>query len=178
MIGYLININDIEFSIYKDDIVWGDGTHESTEHMMNLISKYNVKDKSVIDIGTGTGILSILCSKLGARQVLALDIDAYSIEKAKENFERNKVKVKTKVSDLTRDIEDKADIVLANLPAPVQVDNMKIVDKNLKEDGLLIISWWNKLEFEKYVKGFKIIEHIKGNEYDGYVLRKYNEGDD
>lgn len=167
-----IKINNITFSVYKDKKVWGDGEHESTKYMMQFISKYGVKDKSVIDIGTGTGILSVLCGKLGASHILALDLDTHSLEWARKNFKRNDVEVEVEVNNLTDYIDDKADVILANLPGVVQVENVKTVAKNLNEDGLFIMSWWNKLKFEDYVRGFEVIEHIAGNDYDGYVLKK------
>ena len=170
-----INVNGIEFFVYKNKYVWGDGEHESTRNIMELICKYGVKDKSVIDIGTGTGILSVLCGKLGAKSILALDIEPHCLEYARKNFKRNNVNVDVEINYLTKDIDDKADIVLANLPAPIQPENLEEVPKNLKEDGLLIISWWNAMEFEKSSQGFEIVEHIKGNDYDVYVLKKATE---
>lgn len=168
-----IKVNNIEFFIFKDDIVFGDGEHPSTQYMMDLICKYRVKDKTVIDIGTGTGILSILCSKLGASHILALDVDGHALEWARKNFKRNEVEVEVEINDLTDHLDNKADIIIANLPGPVQMTNIKTVGKNLNDDGLLFISWWNKLSFEDYVKGFKVIEHIKGvDDYDAYVLKK------
>lgn len=166
-----IKIDDIEYAIFKDGNVWGDGTHETTKNMLDLIVKYGVKDKTVIDVGTGTGILSILCAKLGAKSILALDIDMDSVEWARKNFKRNNVDVEVEINDITRYIDEKADVVLANLPAIVQVENVKIVKNNLKDDGILIISWLNKLKFENYVKGFEVVEHILGKEFDAYVLK-------
>lgn len=167
-----LKINEIEFTIFKDDKVWGDGEHESTKSMMDLICKYGVKDKSVLDVGTGTGILSVLCGKLGASHILALDIDTHALEWARKNIKRNEVNVDVEVNCLTEYIDDKADVILANLPAPDQVENVKTVAKNLNDDGLLIMTWWNKLDFEHYVRGFKIVEHIEGEEWDAYVLKK------
>lgn len=169
---YDFNINNIQFSIFKDEKAWGDGEHESTRFMMKLIEKYGVEDKSIIDIGTGTGILSVLCGKLGASHILALDIDTHSLEWARKNFKRNEVKVDVEVNNLTDYIDDKADVILANLPGPIQVENVKTVGKNLNDDGLFIMSWWNKLKFEDYVRNFEVIDHIEGKDYDGYVLRK------
>lgn len=169
---YDFNINNVGFSIFKDHLAWGDGEHESTQYMMQFISKYGVKGKTVIDIGTGTGILSVLCGKLGASHILALDIDTHSLEWARKNFKRNGVEVEVEVSNLTDYIDDKADVVLANLPGPIQVENVKTVGKNINNGGILIMSWWNKLKFEQYVKGFEVIEHIEGKDYDGYVLKK------
>jgi ribosomal protein L11 methyltransferase len=174
---YDININNIEFSIFKDEGVWGDGQHPSTQYMMDLICKYGVEGKSVIDIGTGTGILSVLCGKLGASHILALDADAHSLEWARKNFKRNNVDVEAEINNLTDYIDDKADVILANLPGVVQVENLKTVSKNLNDNGILIISWWNKLKFEDYTKGFKVIEHIEGvDDYDAYILKKKGDG--
>lgn len=167
-----ISINDIEFFIYKDGFVWGDGEHESTRNIMELICKYGVKDKTVIDIGTGTGILSVLCGKLGAKSILALDIESHSLEWARKNFKRNNVNVDVEINFLTKDIDDKADIILANLPGPIQPTNLEEVPKNLNDDGLLIISWWNTLPFEKSSQDYEILEHIVGEVYDVYVLKK------
>lgn len=162
----------IKFDVYKDDNVWCNLEHESTEQIIDLIFKHGVKDKSVIDVGTGTGLLSILCSKLGASHVLALDLDTHALEWARKNFKRNDVEVDVEVSDVTNFIDDKADVIIANLPAPPQVENVKNVGDRLNDGGILILTWWNVLPFERYVRGFKVIEHIEGTEYDGYVLKK------
>ena len=61
---YNLSINDINFSIMTDDRVWGDGEHETTQYMLQFIEKYGVADKTVIDVGTGTGILSVFAENL------------------------------------------------------------------------------------------------------------------
>ena len=165
-------INDLEFSIFKDDRVWGDGKHETTRFMIELICKHGVKDKTVIDIGTGTGILSVVCGKLGAAEILALDSDTHSLEWARKNFKRNKVDVDVEVGDLTRYINDKADVILANLPGPMQLENLRLVNHNLEDEGVLIITWEKVWKFEDFVTGFEVVDHIEGKDYDGYVLKK------
>lgn len=166
-----LNINGTEFTIFKDERVWGDGSHESTKVMMDLISKYGVEGKPVIDIGTGTGILSVLSAKLGAGETLAIDIDEYAVEWAGNNLIVNNAAAETMVNNLLEGIEKKADVILANLPYAAQVENVKTVGENLNENGIFIMTWWNTLKFEEYVTGFEVIEHIPGVEYDGYVLR-------
>ena len=168
-----VKIDNVEFFIFKDADVWGDGQHETHKHLMQLINKYGVEGKTVIDIGTGTGILSVLCGKLGASHILALDIDTHSLEWARKNFKRNEVKADVEVNNMTQYIDDEFDIVLSNLPPTAQVENVKTVSKNMHKDSLFIMSWWNKLKFEDYVRGFKVVEHIKGvDDYDAYVLKK------
>lgn len=167
-----IKIGKTEFSIFKDERVWGDGNHESTQFLMQLISKYGVKDKTVIDVGAGTGILSVLCGKLGAKHILAVDIDLYSLEWAKKNFKRNGVEAETEVNDMLTYLDDKADIILSNLPGNIQVESIRQARKNLNEDGLLIGSWLNELKFDDYITDYEVVEHIEGAVYDGYVLRR------
>lgn len=168
---YDLEINGINFFIYKDDKVWGDGTHETTKSMMSLLSKYEIKDKSVLEIGTGTGILSILCSKLGANKVLTFDMDPYAIEWARKNFKHNEVDVEIEINNLSDYYYGQPDIIIANLPTSEQIENVKTIHKNMSSDTLFFMTFWNKIKFEDYVKGFKIIEHIEGEEYDSYVLK-------
>ena len=169
---YDLNISGIEFTIDRNEFAWGDGEHESTQYMMQFISKYGVKDKAVLDIGTGTGILSVLCSKLGAKEILAVDIDPKVLECAKANFSANGVEAEAKQNNLTAGITKQYDVVLANLHWMVQFENVKTVADVVKDDGLLIMTWKNNTRFEDFVKGFEIIEHVAGEDYDGYVLRK------
>lgn len=171
MLTYNLHINDVTFTIDRDNIAWGDGEHHSTAFMLDAISRYGVTDKSVLDIGTGSGILSVLCGKLGAKSILALDIDPHVLDVAKHNFEANGVHVETKWNDLTKGIEEQYDVVLANLHYIVQFENVKTVRQFVKDDGLLIMTWKNNSKFENFVKGFEIIEHIPGEDYDGYVLK-------
>lgn len=172
------NVNDITFDIYSDSSVFGDGTHETTNFMLELMRKHELKDKNVIDIGTGTGVLSVFASLSGAKRVLALDASATAIEWARKNFKRNSVEVDVEVNNLTEYIDEKADIIVANLPPAEQVENLKSVKKNLNEDGVLIISWLKNLAFKQFVRGFKVIEHIEGIEYDAYVLKATDEYED
>ena len=169
---YNLNINGTEFTIERDKIAWGDGEHHSTAYMLEAISRHGVKDKNVLDIGTGTGILSVLCSKLGAKDILAVDIDPHVLDVAAHNFKNNGVEAEVKINNLTHGITEQYDVVLANLHWMVQFENVKTVADVVKDGGLLIMTWKNFTKFEDHVKGFEIIEHVAGEDYDGYVLRK------
>ena len=174
MLTYNLHINDVTFTIDRDNIAWGDGEHHSTAYMLDAISRHGVKDKSVLDIGTGTGILSVLCGKLGAKEILAVDIDPHVLDVATDNFKNNGVEVETKRTNLAAGITEQFDVVLANLHFMVQFENVKTVRDVVNDDGILIMTWKNFCKFEDFVKGFEIIEHIPGEDYDGYVLRKKN----
>lgn len=164
-------LDEISFDIFSIDGVFGDGSHETTNMMLDLMKSCNLTNKSIIDIGTGTGILSVYAALRGAKNILALDINSTSLEWARKNFKHNNVNVDVEINNLTQYIDTKADIILANLPPNMQVENFRTVQKNLTEDGILIISWLNDLKLESYTKDFEIIDHIKGNEYDVYILK-------
>lgn len=167
-----VKINDTEFRIIKEGRAWGDGEHESTNFMMDSICKYGVKDKVVLDIGTGTGILSVLCGKLGAKEILAVDVDDEILKCAKTNFETNGVSVSVQKNNLTHGLDFIADVILANLCFPIQHENILTISDKMHKDSLLIITWENFFNFNHFVKGFEVIEHVKGIQFDGYVLRK------
>lgn len=169
---YDLDIDGTEFQITKDGYAFGDGEHESTRFMLNAICKYGVKDKTVLDIGTGTGILSVLCGKLGAKEILAIDVDEESLKCAEKNFKANNVEVKILSNNLTYSLDGKADIILANLPGPVQHENLLTIKDKMYKDSLLIMTWMNFFPFEQYVKGYEVIEHVPGVQYEGYVLKK------
>lgn len=169
---YNLNIKGVDFTIDRDNIAWGDGEHESTAFMLNAIEHYGVKNKTVLDIGTGTGILSVLCGKLDAKSILAIDIDPHVLDVAKHNFEANKVNAEIKRNNLTQGITEKYDVVLANLHWQVQFENVKTIRNVVKDDGLLIMTWKNQFVFPKHFKDcFETILHVQGEDYDGYVLR-------
>ena len=170
----LLYRNNTEMVIYNDNTVFGDGTHESTTGMLDMMAGIDLAGKSVLDIGTGTGILSVYAALCGAK-VTAVDMSPAAMEFARKNFDANGVTVDLIFNDLTRDIEKKFDLIVANLAAPVQVENLKTVEKCMAEEGRLIISWLNYLPLERYARGFEVIDRVEGTEYDVYKLRAKKE---
>lgn len=166
-----LNINGTEFVIYTNSTVFGDGEHESTAKILEMMSKQDLKDKDVLDVGSGTGILSVYASLQGAK-VTAVDLNPSALEFTRKNLEANGVDGVVSLNDLTQDIVKKFDVIVANLPAAEQVENVKDVDLCLKDDGVIIISWLNKLKPERHFRNLKVTEYIKNEEYDVYALKK------
>lgn len=134
----------------KDEIViemdpgmaFGTGTHETTKMCSALLEKYVKPEDTVVDLGCGTGILSIIAAKLGAKAVTAVDIDEVAVKVAKENFEINGVKdkvcaIKGVIDDLKK---NKSDIIVANIIANVIIDISSKVSSFLKPEGIFIAS--------------------------------------
>lgn len=123
---------------------FGTGHHATTYMMIEHMKSIDFTNKSVLDFGTGTGILAILAEKLGAKNITAIDNDDWSIENAKENFEKNHCKVitLTKAEDLNH-LSD-FDIILANINKHVIEANIKAIMHKLKSGGNIILSGFLK----------------------------------
>lgn len=139
-----------EYEAKENDIVieldpgmaFGTGTHETTSMCIRELEKYVKPDSVVFDIGCGSGILSIAAAKLGASNVLGVDLDEVAVKVSKENVDENNVgdTVDIKHGNLMDVVSDKADIVVANIIADIIKILAKDVQSFLKEDGVFISS--------------------------------------
>lgn len=104
-------------------MAFGTGTHETTSLCVKLMEEYMKSGDKVLDVGCGSGILSIGAALLGAGEVLGVEIDPVAVEISKENILLNKVEniARAQYGDLTKGIDFKADIVVANLMADLVV---------------------------------------------------------
>ena len=139
-----------EYNPGKDEIViemdpgmaFGTGTHETTIMCVQQLEQYVFEECTVFDVGCGSGILSIVASKLGAEKVIGIDYDKVAINVAGKNVIENEVDsiVEIKHSNLMDVITEKADIIVANIIADVIILLSKNIKNFLKNDGFLITS--------------------------------------
>ncbi len=123
-------------------MAFGTGTHETTRMCLELLEKYVTPHKRVLDIGCGSGILSIGAAKLGAAETFAVDIDANAVRIAKENARVNHVEQQIQVvcGDLTDKVQGTYDIVVANIIADAIITLSHSVGQFLKENGIFLAS--------------------------------------
>ena len=123
-------------------MAFGTGTHPSTILSLRALEETVHGGEQVIDVGCGSGILSIAAVKLGAQHVLALDIDEAAVKATKENTAVNGVEahVTTRQNDLLHGVTHTADIVVANILADVITSFVPDVAKALSPGGLFIAS--------------------------------------
>jgi len=134
-------IKNIEHEIIiTPKMSFGTGHHATTYMMIQQMRTIDFNNKIVFDFGTGTGILAILAEKLGAKNIIAIDNDEWSINNAKENSERNNCKriQLFLVSELPS--TEKFDIVLANINKNVILQHVKELTNLLAQSGQLLVS--------------------------------------
>lgn len=137
------NKKDDEIVLVIDPgLAFGTGMHETTKMCMEFIEEYVEKGMTIADVGCGTGILSILAAKLGAKDIKAIDLDPVCIPIAKENTQVNNVQDSVEVikGDLTEKLKEKADIIIANIVATPIIEIIKKLNKVLKPQGYFIAS--------------------------------------
>lgn len=151
-------------------MAFGTGSHETTSLCIKKLEEYMKPGMKVLDIGTGSGILSIAASKLGASEVLGVDIDPMSVYIANENKKLNEVKnANFIVGDLLSKVKDKYDIVVSNILAEVIVTMTGDLHKFLNKDGIFISSGILK------VKSAMVIDSLEANGFDILNVEDLNE---
>ncbi|MEE1943905.1 50S ribosomal protein L11 methyltransferase [Pedobacter sp. KR3-3] len=131
-----------EYEIVIDPkMAFGTGHHQTTTMMMQYILETDVEDKTVLDMGAGTGILGILASKRGAKQLVAIDNDEVCHRSTIENAELNEVSNLASFCGSKEAIPaTQFDIILANINRNILLDQIESYDKVLREKGLIFFS--------------------------------------
>ena len=131
---------------------FGTGHHATTALVMELMEEIDFKNKTIVDFGTGTGVLAILAEKLGAKNILAIDNDKWSIENAAENFELNDARsINLLNTGSLADVEP-MQIVMANINLNVLKINMPHFCRILKPKGEIIFSGLLVNDKEVFIK--------------------------
>lgn len=123
-------------------LAFGTGTHETTRLCMELLEKYTKKGDTVLDMGCGSGILSVAALLLGAERAVGVDIDALAVKTAVENAKINKVddRFDAIYGDLTEKVTGQFNILVANIVADVVIELSKTAPSLMYEDSIFIIS--------------------------------------
>lgn len=160
-------------------MAFGTGTHPTTVMCLQALEKYVEPGFTVVDVGTGSGVLSIGAALLGASHVHALDLDDVAVVAAKENILLNKVNEKVTVThgNLLDSVKEPADIIIANILAEVILSFSQDAYDILPQDGLFIVSGiiGQKRDLVKddlIDKGFDIVESVLMEDWVAIVAQK------
>lgn len=158
---------------------FGTGEHPTTKICINFLEKYLTPEMKVLDVGSGTGILSIVAAKLGASRVIAFDIDEWSFENGSENVKLNQVDeiVEVRKCELKDIPENNFHLIVANIQRNILIDLSESLKNKLTNDGILILSGLLESDREeitgKYSSiGLNEIEMMKIEEWICIVMKK------
>ncbi|HPZ07070.1 MAG TPA: 50S ribosomal protein L11 methyltransferase [Candidatus Eremiobacteraeota bacterium] len=165
--------------IINPSMAFGTGHHETTRMAAFLIEKYACAVDSLLDLGCGTGILSIIACLLVVKRVYAIDNDILAISALKENLALNNLEDRVEAFHMEglKDFPYMVNLLVANIQASVFKEIRKEFSPVLSSDGILILT--GILEEQKdeifrlfYEEGFKFVEEIKDGEWVSLVMRK------
>ncbi len=155
-------------------LAFGTGHHPTTASVLKAISKYVQKDDSVLDVGCGSGILSLAAMKLGA-EVDACDTDEISVKNSLENAQLNSLEFSKIWEGSCTNLEKQYDVVVANIVADVLIFLANDLKKALKENGILILSGILDKYEDKVLNAYtdcEIVEKINQDEWVSLVVKK------
>ena len=166
---------------------FGTGMHETTQLCMRQLKKYVTPETMLLDVGTGSGILSIVSLKLGAKHAVGTDLDPCAISATKENLEVNQIPqgdMEVMIGNIIddRQVQDAAgyekyDIVVANILADVLVPLTPVIVHQMKKGGIYITSGIIDEKEETVVEavkaaGLEVVEVTHQNDWVSVTARK------
>ncbi len=171
---------------YQYDIIvnptqsFGTGYHETTRMVMNAMFNLDLKDKTVLDMGCGTAVLSILAEKLGAKHITAIDIDKWSADNAVDNAQLNacnNIHIHMGDADSLSSIATKHNIVLANINRNILIRDMDSYVNSMQPNAILIVSGFLTedypiVEAKAIELGMKPSQHYEDNTWVAAVFTR------
>ncbi|WP_421038551.1 50S ribosomal protein L11 methyltransferase [Streptococcus hyointestinalis] len=160
-------------------MAFGTGTHPTTKLSLFALSQVLRGGETVLDVGTGSGVLSIASSLLGAKEIYAYDLDEVAVRVAQENIDLNSNtdNIHVSANDLLNGITQEADVIVANILADILVNLVEDAYRLVKDEGYLIMSGIIADKLEMVVAatqeaGFFLETHLIQGEWNALVFKK------
>lgn len=163
-------------------MAFGTGTHPTTKMSLFALEQILRGGETVLDVGTGSGVLSIASSLLGAKEIFAYDLDDVAVRVAQENIALNAgtENIHVAAGDLLKGVDIEADVIVANILADILVNLTDDAYRLLKDEGYLIMSGiisekWDLVRESAEVAGFFLETHMIQGEWNACVFKKTKE---
>jgi len=164
--------------IVEPKMSFGTGHHSTTWLMLKTMLELNLSGKKVLDMGCGTGILSILASKMGAGEIWAVDTNEWAYHNTQENAKVNNIHNITIIQGSAQDIEPyQFDVILANINLNVLLEDLPVYSGCLIKNGELILSGiyqgdMKKIKEKSNHSGLSFVTHKEKNLWVAMKLKK------
>ena len=183
--GWVIAEPDDEISYEKGKInfesqgSFGTGLHETTQDLLRYILEEDFTGLNVLDLGTGSGILSIAAALRNAKHIIALDIRDVTSEVLYNASLNNIQNIDVLVNDVTSKnlaVDEKFDVVFINIGGEETLSSIELINKVIKDNGILFVSGlveWssNEIYNELNNQGYNLVKKTKTNEWVTMVLK-------
>lgn len=165
--------------IIDPKMTFGTGYHESTRLMLRLLERHIVANCTVLDVGTGTGILAIAAVKLGAASAVAVDTDDLSLDNGAENARRNHVadRIDIRVGSMECVHEKSFDLILANIIKNTIIELMDDIVHKVSPGGMVLFAGLltedrDVIAHRMAERGFTVVDVLQENNWIGMAVRR------
>ncbi|MGT2847316.1 50S ribosomal protein L11 methyltransferase [Streptococcus massiliensis] len=160
-------------------MAFGTGTHPTTKMSLFALEQVLRGGETVLDVGTGSSVLSIASSLLGAKEIYAYDLDEVAVRVAQENINLNAYmdNIQVATGDLLRGVEQKAQVIVANILADILVELTEDAYRLLDDEGYLIMSGiiadkWELVRQSAEAAGFFLETQLIQGEWHACIFKK------
>lgn len=160
-------------------MAFGTGTHPTTKMSLFALEQVLRGGETVLDVGTGSGVLSIASSLLGAKSIYAYDLDEVAVRVAQENIDLNAgtENIHVAIGNLLQGVDIQADVIVANILADILINMTEDAYRLVKDEGYLIMSGiisekWEMVRESAEKAGFFLETHMIQGEWNACVFKK------
>jgi ribosomal protein L11 methyltransferase len=162
---------DATVIVIEPSMGFGTGHHATTRMCLQLLGEIDISDHTVLDLGTGSGVLSMAAALSGARRVVGIDVDQDAIDSAEASARLNTLPdtITFHVSDFRKVPPQPADLVLANLTGGMLTSSAADITSLVAPQGQLVVSGFDRSEVDAVVRAFDSLTEIERLTEDGWI---------
>lgn len=165
---------DATVIVIEPSMGFGTGHHATTRMCLQLLGEIDVSDQTVLDLGTGSGVLSMAAALSGARSVVGIDVDQDAIDSAESSARLNTLPdtITFQVSDFRKVPPTPADLVLANLTGGMLTSSAQVITSLVRPQGQLVVSGFDRSEVDAVVRAFGSLNEMARLTDDSWIALK------